>query len=129
MEVYNWMLIAEEHALGRARGSDICRDYRGCRIVPKILTKFECYPDVCYSEPLEYDTVLVAAFYPIDRIFEDFLVHVGDSVMIQLVIPKVRGANWVPLVTRTQHVFIPSRNSVRIYPKPVSVIALEIQPK
>ena len=96
--------------------------------VPKLISVLECYEDVCMSEKLEHDAVLVAAFYPLERVNEDFMVRVGNSAMIQLVVPKVRGADWIPLVTRNQYVYVAAGDRVRIEPKPEVILVLEIQP-
>lgn len=135
MDVYEWLFIAEEHARKIVLASPTCREYGGdCVLVPRIITSFDCYEspvwgEVCKTEKLDYDAIPVAAFYPMSRVNEDFVVRVGSSEVMQLVVPKLSGADWIPLVMKTQYAYIRAGSHIVIEPKPEVMLILEMQPR
>ena len=118
-EIYSWLMLAEEHA-----SKNPAMSYKHV-LVPNIITEFECYEcGMCVSET-KYETIPVAALYPPDK---EFMVRIGGNGAYQLIIPKIRGVEWIPLIMKTQHVYVHAGQNIMIKPKPKAMLVLEIQP-
>ena len=117
--VYEWILLAEEHARKYCSGNSVLV----ARLVPENEMRLEenrAYIDV-------YGAVVgVAARYMVE---EEFTVEAGDARGLrQIVIPKIAGVQWVPLLTKTNCVFDP-HGTIWVSPPPKAVLVLVIEPE
>ena len=118
--VYDWMMIAEEHA--KTIADKLARQFDMVHVlIPKLISQEEL------SDPLPYSVVLVAANYG-SRADDEFRVAVGDEISWMLVIPKLKGSEWVPLVMKTHFVHIKGGSWIRIDPMPDKLFVIQVMP-
>jgi len=118
-EVYEWFMIAEEHAL-RLLGENV----QNPRLHPLFVTEFTCSQNQDFCEVrLKQTAIPVAAFYPLAK---DFVVEAYCATG-SLIMPKPRGADWVPLVTRKRFLLVYEWDKLTIRPRPDILLVLVLQ--